>query len=215
MKKIILPLVLLVAAFVPESAQAQDGYQLETLVVSSGSDPITSGVSGIARFRSSNGRFAEIAAQSEQAWLAYGQYFEKGNLTFLAGGAVGHVQSALVAGLRLDFSVRLNELVNLDVLYWPGVLFEEPEDWKTENDGVENPESIFHGQFAGVRLSIGPVQLSYFMLNFLDEPWNQLPGISYTRALQDDIAVSLSTTWNNNDQDWMPWIGLIWSPWGG
>jgi len=211
-KNITLFLVLLVFAFVPESAQAQDGYELETLIVSSGSDPITSGVSGIARFRKSNGRFAEVAAQSEQAWLAYGQYFEKDNLTFLAGGAVGHVQSAPVAGLRLDFSVRLNELANLDILYWPGVLFEEPNAWKTENDGVENLESILHAQFGGARLSIGSVQLSYFMLNFLDEPWNELPGISYTRALQDDLVVSLSATWNNNEQDWMPWIGLIWSP---
>ena len=196
----------------PSPIHAQDGYRLESLVASSGSDPITSGVSGIARFRREDGRFVEVAAQSEQAWLAYGQYFERGDLTFVVGGAAGHVQSAPVAGLRLDTSVRLSERISLDVLYWPGILFEEPDDWKTENDGVENPESVFHGQFGGVRLSVGPVQVSYFALNFLDEPWNELPGVSYTWGFQEDLAVSVSATWNNNDEDWMPWIGLVWSP---
>ncbi len=212
MKNIVLSLVISIAPLMAESAEAQDGYQLETLLVSSGSDPITSGVAGIARFSKSSGRFAEIAAQSEQAWFAYGQYFEKGDVTLVAAGAVGHFQTAPLMGLRLDASISLSERVRLDALYWPGMLLEEPEDWKTENDGVKNPESVFHGQFGGMRLAIGSVQLSYYVLNFLDEPWNELPGVSYSWPFQDDLTVSLSATWNNNSQDWLPWIGLVWSP---
>ncbi len=212
MRKIVLALVTLTATLVPGFIRAQDGYQLESLLVSSGSDPITSGVAGIARFRQSSGRFAEIAVQSEQAWFAYGQYFEKGDLTFVAAGAVGHFQTAPLMGLRLDASIRLTERVRLDALYWPGVVSEEPNDWKTENDGVKNPESVFHGQFGGMRLAIGRVQLSYYMLNFLDDPWNELPGVSYSWPFRDDLAVSLSATWNNNSQDWLPWIGMVWSP---
>ena len=212
MKRIVPSLVVLIAILVAETTEAQDGYQLETLLVSSGSDPITSGVAGIAHFRRSDGRFAEIAVQSEQAWVSYGQYFERGDLTLVAGGAVGHFQTAPLMGLRLDASLRVTERVRLDALYWPGLLLEEPEDWKTENDGVENPESIFHGQFGGMRLAIGPVQLSYYVLNFLDEPWNVLPGVSYSWPFHDDLTVSLSATWNNNSEDWLPWIGLVWSP---
>lgn len=215
MKKVFLFLIALVIVFVFESAQAQDqddGYQLETLTVSSGSSPVTSGISGIARFRNSNGRFVEIAAQSEQAWFVYGQYFERGNFTLTVAATVGHLQGVLWAGPQMDVSIQLNKRVSLGALYWPGFFLEEPEDWKTENDGVENPESILQGQFGGVRLSIGPVQLSYYMLNFLDEPWNELPGTSFTWAVRDDLEVSMSLTRNNNDQDWLPWIGLIWSP---
>jgi len=193
-------------------AHAQDGYRLESLLVSSGSDPITSGIASIARFRNAGDRFVEVAAQSEQAWLSYGRYFESGRVTFVAAGAVGHFQRAPLLGLRLDVSARLSERVHVDALYWPGILVEEPEDWKTENDGVNNPESVYHGQFAGVRLGVGPVLLSYYMLNFLDEPWNELPGISYMWAFRDDVSASLSATWNNNDEDWLPWIGATWTP---
>lgn len=212
MKKIVLSLALLSSVLVPRLAQPQAPYELETLLVSSGSDPITSGVAGIARFRNRDGRFVELSAQSSNAWASYGQYFPKGDLTLVAEGAVFHFQKALGVGLRFDASLRLSESVNLGLAYRPGLLFEEPEDWKTENDGVENTESAFHGQFGGVRLRIGPVQLSYYMLNFLDEPWNELPGVSYTWAIRDDVAASLSATWNSNDQDLLPWIGLIWSP---
>ena len=133
MKRIVPSLVVLITILVAETTEAQDGYQLETLLVSSGSDPITSGVAGIAHFRRSDGRFAEIAVQSEQAWVSYGQYFERGDLTLVAGGAVGHFQTAPLMGLRLDASLRVTERVRLDALYWPGLLLEEPEDWKTEN----------------------------------------------------------------------------------
>ena len=81
---------------------------------------------------------------------------------------------------------RLDESVRLDVLYWPGVLLEEPTDWKTENDGVENPEGAYHGQFGGIRLAVGPVQASYYMLNFLgrsrgtNSPASATPGLSGT-----------------------------------
>ena len=212
MRNTVLSLVILTATLVPGSIRAQDGFQLESLLVSSGSTPITSGVAGIARFRNSNGRFAEVAAQSEQAWISYGQYFEKGNLTFLAAGAVAHFQTAPLLGLRLDANIQLTQRVRFYAMYWPGIVLEEPEDWKTENDGVENPESVLHGQFGGVGLAIGPVQLSYHMLNFLDDPWNELPGVSYSWPVQDDLALSLSATWNNNSQDWLPWIGVVWSP---
>ena len=212
MHKIVVPLAILSSALIPQLTQAQAPYELETLLVSSGSDPITSGVAGVARFRNRAGRFAEISAQSENGWVSYGQYFAKGDLTLVTAGAVFHIQKALGVGLRFDASVPLSEWAILDLAYWPGLLFEEPEDWKTKNDGVENPESLFHGQFGGVRLRIGPVQLSYYMLNFLDEPWNELPGASYTWAFRGDLAASLSMTWNNNDQDWLPWIGLTWSP---
>lgn len=210
--KIVVLLAVLSSALIPQLAQPQTPYALETLLVSSGSDPITSGVASIARFRNSDGRFVEVSAQSEGAWVSYGQYFPKGDLTLVAEGAVFHFQKALGVGVRFDATFQLSESASLGLAYRPGLVFEEPEDWKTENDGVENTESVFHGQLGGVRLRIGPVQLSYYMLNFLDEPWNELPGISYTWAFGDELAASLSATWNNNDEDWLPWLGLTWSP---
>ncbi len=212
MRHLVLALAVTGVGLAPGFARAQEGYSLESLLVSSGSDPITSGIAAIARFRDGSDRFAEVAAQSEQAWFAYGKYLGGGARSFVAAGAVGHFQTAPLLGLRFDAVFRLDESVRLEVLYWPGVLLEEPTDWKTENDGVENPEGVYHGQFSGIRLAVGPVQASYYMLNFLDEPWNELPGISYTWSFRDDMAASLSATWNNNSRDWLPWIGLVWAP---
>ena len=92
MHKIIVPVAILSSTLIPQLTQAQAPYELETLLVSSGSDPITSGVAGVARFTNRDGRFAEISAQSENGWVSYGQYFAKGDLTLVTAGAVFHIQ---------------------------------------------------------------------------------------------------------------------------
>lgn len=212
MKKLLLAMLVALVFAGPAQAQSWTDYRLESLLVSSGNDPISSGISGIARFTNSRLHFVEVATQSEQAWFLLGKYFGNNTFTFALGASVGHLQSAPWAGPYTTAKLKVSEAVSIDGIFWPGFFFEEPDDWKTENDGVENPEGLFKGIFGGVGLTVGPFRFSYHMLNFLDEPINELPGMSFTQAIREDVFIILSGTWNNNDSDLMPWIGISWAP---
>lgn len=201
---------LVVALMLPSSAKAQ--YKLEYLVASSGSDPISSGVAGTARFAEPGGKFAEVSLQSEQGWLVFGKYLRGERTTLALGATLGHLQSAPWVGPLIDLDYRIGEGASVGFIFWPGFFFEEPNDWKTGNDGVANPESILAGKFGGVRWRVGGFQLSYHLLNFLDEPTNQLPGVSYTFSVRDGISLTASATLNKNSDDLMPWIGMTWIP---
>ncbi len=94
----------------------------------------------------------------------------------------------------------------MGLLYWPGVFpKEEPTPWKTENDGVENPESIYTGQFGGVYLNVGPLGFCFYALDFLDDPPNSLPGASITIPFGDQLSISFSGTRNINGDN-MLWL---------
>ena len=88
----------------------------------------------------------------------------------------------------------------------------EPREWKTENDGVENPERLFKGYLGSAQVDIGPIGLVYSWQNFLDQPWNELPGVVYTAKVREDFSVSGSGTWNNNAEKWMFYVGATWRP---
>ena len=211
--KMIFFLFVLAFVFVPSATQAQGGWQIEQTILSHGSSPVTSGTSGTIRIRNKNGRMVEATLEREQQRFIYGQYFGDDDLAFKIGASAGLLQNAPVVTLLLETNVRLSQNIRLGAIYWPGFFFwGEPRDWKTENDGVENLEGVFQGQFGGIWMSFGDLQLSFHMLDFLDEPPNELPGITYTRALRDNLGLSAAATWNNNDQEFMPWIGLIWNP---
>lgn len=200
---------------VPLTASAQTGgYKFYSLTVSSGDDPIASGITGIVQFTNERNRLIEIAVQQEQAWVIYGQKFGKKSVSGLLGASVGHFQGAPWAGPILTLNVPVAKVagqqVSVRTMQWPGVFLWEPRDWK--NDGVPNPESVFIGVLANVGLDIGPIGLTYSKLNFLDEPWNTLPGVSYTTSIQKDFSVTGSATWNSNKEKWMLYVGLTWKP---
>lgn len=212
-----------IAAFVflatfPMSVFAQptsnEGYKFYSLTVSSGDDPISSGITGIVQFTNKQNRLIEVAVQQEQAWVTYGQKFSKKSVNGLVGASVGHFQGAPWAGPILILSVPVGKIAGQQIMartmQWPGFFAWEPRDWK--NDGMQNPERLFVGILGNVGLDIGPIGLTYSKLNFLDEPWNTLPGISYTKAIQRDFSVTGSATWNSNQKKWLLYAGLTWKP---
>lgn len=203
-------LVTVVATLLVESAAAQ--YRLQYITISSGQDPISSGITGIARF--TNGQsIAEFAVQHEQAWLIYGRQFS-GNFNAVVAGSVGHFQEAPYVGPFITLDVPLTEIgsipVSVGAITWPALFVWEPRNWK--NDGVENNEPINLGAFGGVRLNVGPASLSYHLLNFMDDSWNELPGASVVLPVRGDLIVAGSATWNNNAEKWMLYMGITWSP---
>lgn len=62
------------------------------------------------------------------------------------------------------------------------------------------------------QLDIGPVGLFYSGLDYLDDPWNNLPGVSLKKKFQKEFTVSASATRNMNKQRWMFLIGAAWEP---
>ncbi len=205
-------LFLIIASVLAVAKPVSAQYKLHRLSVSSGQDAIASGITGIARF--TNGRnIAEFAAQPEQAWFIYGAKRD-GRVSVVLGGSVGHFQEAPYVGPYLTADASLGRAVGVPVsvgaIFWPAFFAWEPKKWK--NDGVENTEPLYLGAFGGVGASFGPVGLSYHLLNFMDDPWNELPGVRVTLPVRSDLTVGGSMTRNTNAKKWMLWMGITWSP---
>lgn len=205
----------LVITAIPRSASAQsEGYKFYSLTVSSGDDPISSGITGIVQFANERDRLVEVAVQHEQAWIIYGQKFKTKSLSGFIGASIGHFQGAPWTGPFLTLNMPIVKIAGQQftarTMQWPGVFAWEPRDWK--NDGVPNPESVPGVVLASFGLDIGPVGLTYSKLNFLEEPWNTLPGVSYTKEIQKDFSVTGSATWNSNKEKWLFYVGLTWNP---
>jgi hypothetical protein len=68
------------------------------------------------------------------------------------------------------------------------------------------------GNFGGMYLDIGPVSVSYHLLDFMDDPINELWGASITLPVGKEMKVSFSGTRNTNEETWMWLIGGEWTP---
>ena len=191
---------------------AEAEFKIKSITVSSGENPISSGLTGIVQLTNENRRLLEVSVQQEQAWVLYGSKFKLGSVEGVAAGSVGHFQGAPWAGPFISLRVHVAKNVTFSTFSWPAIFPWEPKNWKTENDGIENPERLFKGYIGSAQVDIGPVSFVYSWQNFLDEPWNELPGVVYTTKVREDFAVSGSATWNNNAEKWMFYIGATWTP---
>lgn len=196
---------------IPLLAQAGDEFKIKLLRISAGDDPISSGLTGIVELEKEK-TFIQIAGQQEQAWFLGGKIFKMGKVEGIAAWTVGHLQEAPYVGPFGSVKVPLSKNVSISTFSWPAFFAWEPKKWKTENDGIENPESLLMGYLGSLQVDIGPIGLVYSWLNFLDEPLNHLPGVVYTHKLREDFSVSGSAIYNNNDEKWMFCIGAKWTP---
>lgn len=207
-------LAILLAAS-PASAQVMSGFKFSTITVSSGDDAISSGITGIVRLENEKKQIVEVAVQAEQAWILYGKTFKVGHIDGVAAGSVGHFQGAGWVGPYLTLNASLGKIggqkVSLSTMQWPAFFLGwEPRDWK--NNGTKNPESVLVGYLASFQFSVGPVGLTYTKLNFLDDPWNTLPGVSFTQSVRKDLTVTASASKNQNAHKWLLYVGTTWTP---
>lgn len=217
--RILLFLAIIVIISTVASAQTQDqtksGYNITEIAVGSGEDAVSSGLSGRIRLENENKKVFEIVLQVDQAWTMFGPKFKIRKLEGLLAGSVGHLQGAPWAGAYLNLSVPIGKVLGQDVslstIQWPIFFGWEPTGWK--NDGKPpNTESMFAAYLAIFQANVGPIGVAYTKLNFLDDSWNTLPGVSYTQNIRKDISVTGSTSWNGNAQKWMFYLGTTWSP---
>lgn len=186
---------LVLALVVPVSVFAQNNFRVSSVTVSSGDDLVSSGLTGIVDFTNKKeSRLLEVAVQQEQAWVLYGPKFKLGKIEGVVAGSIGHHQGAPWTGPFLSLNVPVAKNITASTFQWPGLYGWEPRNWKTENDGVKNSEGLLMGYIGSARVDVGPVGIVYFWQNFLDEPWNKLPGMAYTAKVREDISISGSAT---------------------
>jgi hypothetical protein len=212
MRKLWVVLILAVA-FISQPVGAQ--RRLTSASIGSGEDAIAGGITGIVRFGSADSTlYAEFAFQPQQAWFVWGRAL-KGRVGGFVAGSVGHFQGAPWVGPYVSLSLPVTKIGKNDLIlgtfHWPAVFIGgEPSDWK--NDGVENPESIKVGYLASASLTLGPIGVNYSMLNFLEEPWNHLPGASLTVPIVNELSFTTNYTWNGNKERSMYYMGVTWTP---
>jgi hypothetical protein len=212
--------ILFVLCLTPFAAQAQTatppadpgGYKLSGATVSAGEDPISSGITGIVDFKNGRGHLLEVAFQQEQAWVVWGPEFKLGKLTGTVAGSAGHFQGSPWVGPYLNMSLPVGKIagqeVSVGTFQWPCLFIGvEPRNWRS---GV-NPEKLWIGYLASFNANIGPVGLTYTLLNFLDDPLNRIPGVSYTQRVNNNFSVTGSVSRNGNAKQYMYYVGVHWA----
>ncbi|MEK7600688.1 MAG: hypothetical protein AAB463_01875 [Patescibacteria group bacterium] len=217
-------LVVLVACLaligaIPSPISAQESkkgdWKFEAVSISSGDSPIASGIT--ASVDLVRGRFGVQAAfQHEQAWLIAGRKLGKMDSEKTAtsydgfiGLSAGHFQGAPWGGPYLTLNKPLSKHVSVSTLQWPGFFAWSPRG----RDGRPlNVEWAKIGYVMVYQITAGPVGVFYSGLNYLDDPWNDLPGVSVTHNLRKDFSLSASATWNSNKSEWMFLVGAVWKP---
>ena len=195
---------------------AGGGFKWDFVNISGGEDALATGITAIVRLKDGNRRTLEIALQQKQSWVLFGPKYKFGRADVFVAASAGFQQGAPWAGPLLAADMPLGKIgdreVKFSTLHWPCFFFGqwEPTDWK--NDDRPNPEKLKLGYLATVQLSVGPWKVSYGALNFLNDPWNALPGVSYTRDIRSDLSLTGSVTRNVNKHSWMFLIGGEWHP---
>lgn len=213
-KAVLLVAVLLAASM--SGAQTQpESWQFDAVSVSAGEDALASGITGsVWLLHQEKKTIVNVTVQQEQAWVIYGKRLTWGKLSSDLGISGGHFMGVPWIGPYATAALPLGKIagqgVSVSTMQWPILNAWEPDRWK--NDGVKNPESLYIGFLTSYQVTVGPVGVSYALLNFLDDPWNELPSVSYTQKVRDDFAVSGSVTRNSNAKKWMFCIGVTWNP---
>lgn len=220
MKKLLAVLAgcLVIVVILSNSVSAQEPKKecrgLESVAITSGDSPIASGITVSAWVVCGRLR-VEAAFQHEQAWIITGYKLGKlgaektpSSYEGFAGLAVGHFQGAPWGGPYLSIKKRLG-LVSISTLQWPGVYVWQP---RSREGYPPNTEWALIGYVMVYQVDIGPVGIFYSGLDYLDDKWNHLPGISITKKLWSNFSLSGTATWNNNRDEWMFLIGATWEP---
>ena len=205
---------LLLTSILGTSAAAQQdpsAMSLQSITIGSGRDAIASGIVGTAIFTSNDGkRYADFTVQAQQSWLTLGRNLGTKKTKATIGGTIGYFQGAPFVGPYVFVTRPINRTISVSGLYWPAVFAWEPSDWK--NDGVRNPDSCAFGNFGMVSIGTVRMKLAYAMLDFLDDPFNRLPGISISAPYSERMTFSANSTWNTVAEEWMFYMGMTWSP---
>ena len=207
---ITLALLLGLLVGLPESSSAQTERKLkfQALTVGSGDTPISSGVSVAAHFAPPDeSRFLEVMVQADSGWVAYGPQYTAGPVSGRALATVGHIKGVPTVGPLLTASIPLGR-ARLTTSQWVIMMGWKPHSYEKP---VET-DQLIPNYLGGAGLGFGPITVSYYVMKYLAEPWNTLPGISYNGNIHKAFSLSSSMTWNSNTSRPMLFLGATWQP---
>ena len=212
----IMTIVITLTCSSPAAAQELKSWEVTSVSVGSGETPISAGLTGTIVIEKGR-NLIDVTVQEEQAWVMLGRKWQLGKIEMTTNGTLAHFQSAVVIGPFLNAKLPLGKIgghdVSVSLLEWPAFFVgAEPKNWRTENDGVENPERLKVGWYTQASAAVGGLTFSYVWLNFLDDPLNRIPGVSYTTKLRKDFDVNFSVSYNSATERPMYFIGATWSP---
>jgi len=146
-----------------------------------------------------------------------GQEWKRGRFDGIVAGSAGAFQGAPWAGpyfeLNYELGTAKGQKVSIGTVQWPFLFIGiEPRAWREENDGAKNPEKLLLGYFGNVSFNVGPLSLTYAKLNLLDDPWNAVPGVSYTKVIGKGFSTTVSVSRNVNKEEFMYYMGVVWKP---
>ncbi|HTP56896.1 MAG TPA: hypothetical protein VMJ72_01290 [Candidatus Paceibacterota bacterium] len=200
--------VILAAATVGAQTPDPEKWTFDSLTVSAGEDALSSGITGSVWLKKDQQRF-NFLVQQKQGWFIYGRQFTVGKLEGLVAGSVGHFDGAPWIGPYVTLDLPLGKVagqkVSVGTMQWPVIQAWVPDGWKGKHESTP-----YIGYFASVQASVGPLGLSLGRLDFLDDPINWLPGVSYTANVRRDFSVTSSVTRNTNAKRWMLYVGATW-----
>src|SRR3989344_6039338 len=98
-------------------AQAQtepEGWKFDTLTVSAGEDPLSSGITGSLWLEKGQQRF-NFVVQHKQGWFMYGRTLKLGRVDGVIAGSVGHFDGAPWIGPYLTLELPLGKVAGQKV----------------------------------------------------------------------------------------------------
>jgi hypothetical protein len=203
------------AAAAQTPASEPENWTFTSVTVSSGEDALSSGITGSVWLKHEPKK-AELnfTVQQSQAWVIVGRSFRLKSAKGLIAGSAGHFFGEPWVGPYFSLEVPLGKVagqpVSASTMQWLVLNAWEPDQWKY--DGTKNTEPLYLGILTSYQVNIGPIGLVASWLNFLDDPWNFLPGVSYTQKVRKDFSITGSVTRNTVAEKWMFYLGATWNP---
>ena len=195
------------------STVSAQGFDVSAVGGGSGQTPIASGVTVFVDFKTENGGFMEVMAQSEQGWFMIGKGFKKNRASCDLYASAGYLEDSPWVGPYVSCAYKVTNSqsnnMTVSVMTWPYFFVREPESWR--EDSTNNEESALIGYYSSASVSFGNLNFSLGHMNFLNDPNNWLPGVGYGHKV-GKFMVNGSVTRDSNANSLMYFIGATWYP---
>ncbi len=192
---------------------APEGWHLASASLSSGEDPLSSGLTGSLRLEDGK-KFLDANLKAEQGYFAAGRAFRLHSLDMEVAGSVGNGFGEPWVGFSVSASLPIATIagrkVSISTLQWPFILAREPERWRTDGK-PPNPEAVPFGMYSDVSLTCGGVTLQYALSDFLDDPVVHSLGVAVKLKFGKEFSAKASATWNFQTDKPMYLIGVSWA----
>lgn len=196
-------LAMMVSSFLVPCVQAQIwGWEINSVSIGTGDGPVSSGLSIVIDYKKESEYLLQFNFQQEIASIIYGKFISSPNFKMKI---MSTLSTSIVKGTPSlgPFIIVSMPLIGyeLKIIQWPVIFLWEPKN-RSEQKSLIGYFSKFE-----MKTEMG-FSFSYSFQKFLDDPWNQMPGIEHLIKIGEKTSVSGSATWNSNREEWMLFLSI-------